>query len=283
MLGTAETHNRNTSLEWKHFFILFYLFGFWGITNTYANERRFTYVYETSVLPPGAREIELWNTYRSDKGYFYRRMDQRVEYEFGVANNLMGSFYLNSNWQVQDSAGVKINGADMTSQAISISSEWKYKLMDRVADPFGLALYGEATLGLHEDELEGKILCDKQFNNILLAFNGVIEQDWETEMEEGNAKTEKELSLEFDLGVSYQATSSFSFGFELRNHNVIKDGDLEHSAFFAGPVASYTAENWWATLTILPQVTSFKGTTNGKLDLHEYEKVEARLLFSFHL
>ncbi|RPI00615.1 MAG: hypothetical protein EHM64_16915 [Ignavibacteriae bacterium] len=263
--------------------ILLSFIGVWGIPNAHANERKFTYVYETSVLPPGAREIELWNTYRSDKGYFYRRLDQRVEYEFGVINNLMGSIYLNSSWYAQDSTGVKMNGADMTGQAISISSEWKYKLMDRVADLFGLALYGEATLGLHEDELEGKILFDKQFRSILLAFNGVVEQEWETEMDNGIAQTEEELSLEFDLGASYQATPSFSFGFEMRNHNVIKDGDIEHSAFFAGPVVSYAAENWWATFTVLPQIASLKGSTTGNLDLHEYEKVEARLLFSFHL
>ena len=155
--------------------------------------------------------------------------------------------------------------------------------MDRVADPFGLALYAEATLGLHEDELEGKILLDKQLDKILLALNGVIEQDWESELEEGNAKTEKELSLEFDTGISYQATSSFSVGFEMRNHNIIKNGELEHSALFVGPVASYAAGTWWVTLTVLPQVTSFKRTANGALDLNEYEKVQTRLLFSFHL
>ena len=131
--------------------------------------------------------------------------------------------------------------------------------------------------------MEGKILLDKQFDKILLAFNGAVEQDWETELDNGKANTEEEVSFEFDLGVSYQATNSFSFGFELRNHNIIADGSLDHSALFAGPVASYTAENWWATLTLLPQLTSFKKTTNGNLDLAEYEKVQARLLFSFHI
>ena len=107
----------------------------------FSNERKFTYTYETLTLPPGAREIEIWNTYSTDKGFFYRRLDQRVEYEFGVTNNLMGSIYLNSSWQFQDSAGVRMNEGDLTSQTVSVSSEWKYKLMDRVADPFGLALY----------------------------------------------------------------------------------------------------------------------------------------------
>ena len=155
--------------------------------------------------------------------------------------------------------------------------------MDRVADPIGLAVYGEASLGLNEVELEGKILLDKQVDNFLFAFNAVVEHGWETELEEGITETKKELTLEFDLGCSYSVTNAFSFGFEARNHNEIKESRWEHSALFAGPVVSYSAETWWATLTVLPQVTSFKGATNGKLVLDEHERVEARLLFSFHI
>ena len=71
----------------------------------FANERKFTYTYETLTLPPGTREIEIWNTYRTDKDYFYRRIDQRVEYEFGITENFMSAFYLNTSWRLQDSNG----------------------------------------------------------------------------------------------------------------------------------------------------------------------------------
>ena len=248
-----------------------------------ANERRFAYTYETSTLPPGVREIELWNTYRADKGFFYRRLDQRVEYEFGITNNLMSAFYLNNSWRLQDSNGGADSGNAVSSSEVSISSEWKYKLMDRVADPIGFALYGEATLGLNEVELEGKILLDKQINNFLFAFNAVFEQEWETELELGNTETETESIFEFDLGMAYFINNSFSAGIEMRNHNEVKEGAWEHSALFIGPALSYSAESWWATLTILPQVAALKGATDGNLVLDEHEKVEARLLFSFHL
>lgn len=251
--------------------------------STLANERRFTYTYETLTLPPGVREIEIWNTYRTDRDYFYRRMDQRIEFEFGVTDNLMAAFYLNSSWLSQDSNGEESQGEAISSQEISISSEWKYKILDRVADPIGFGLYGEATIGLNEFELEGKILLDKQVNSFLVAFNGVIENEWETELEKGITENESELLLEFDLGIAYLVNNAFSLGIEVRNHNEVKESIWEYSALFAGPVISYATESWWATFTLLPQVTSFKGGTNGNLVLDEHEKFEARLLFSFHL
>lgn len=248
-----------------------------------ANERHFTYVYETLTLPPNVREIEVWNTYRSNRNFFYRRMDQRIEYEFGVSKNLMSAFYLNYSWILQDSNGKEINGDDVLRQEISISSEWKYKLLDRVADPIGLGIYGEATLGLNEYELEGKLLIDKQFNNFLLAFNGVIEHEWESELEKGEIENESELFFEFDLGVAYLINNAFSLGVEIVNYNNINEGSWKNSALFAGPVVSYTSENWWVTLTLLPQLTSIKGATDGKFVLDNHEKIESRLLFSFSL
>lgn len=248
-----------------------------------ANERRFSYVYETSTLPQGAREIEIWNTYRTNRDYFYRRMDQRIEYEFGITDNLMSAFYLNASWITRDSNGPMDEGEELSSQSISISSEWKYKLMDRTADFMGMALYGEATLGLNEAELEGKLLFDKQVDNFLFAFNGVLEHEWESELENGETEVEKELSFEFDFGAAVMLSNSFALGIEARNHNAVAEGKWEFSALFAGPVMSYSMENWWATLTFMPQIKAFKGADTGSLVLRDHEKFETRLLLSFHL
>jgi len=254
-----------------------------GSGTAWANERKFAYTYETSVLPIGAREIELWNTFRNNRGYFYRRIDQRIEYEFGVSNNLMSALYLNYSWLLQDANGRAPGGSAVASSSLSISSEWKYKILDRVADPVGLGLYGEATLGLDEFEFEAKLLVDKQIGNWLLAFNAVAENEWESELEAGETQTSSALAAELDLGIAYALHPQWSLGLEVRNHNEIVKGECTHSALFAGPVISYSADSWWATLTVLPQITSFKGATNGNLVLVGHERLEARLLFSFHL
>lgn len=261
------------------FFLLLVLF--MAISHSSANERRFVYTYETSVLPPGSREIETWNTYRSGKNFFSRRLDQRVEYEFGVTKNLMASIYFNNSMTTEDSNGDAPGGNSTSSYELGFSNEWKYKISDRVADPLGIGLYGEFTFTPGEAEIEGKLLFDKELRDFLFAFNGVLEQEWESEVDNGETKTAKELKVEFDLGVSYLLTSGLSAGVEIRQHNVIVAGEIEHSTLFAGPVISYASESWWATLAVQPQMKSFKGSTT--LDLQEYEKFQTRLLFSFHI
>lgn len=265
--------------------LLFSLFSILITGTSLSNERRFSYTYETSVLPPGARELELWNTERAGRSFFYRRLEQRAEFEFGVANNLMSAFYLNTTWSLKDSNEGLGGGSKEYSSSVSISNEWKYKISDRVADPLGFALYGEGSVGLDEYELEGKLLFDKEVNDFLFALNVVGEQEWEYEIDNGDVLLETEFKTEIDFGISYRLKNNFSIGAEAVQKNVSVDGTLRHSAFFAGPVAAYTSESWWTTLTVLPQIKSFTNATtlNKQLDLDEFEKIQIRLLFSFHL
>ena len=56
----------------------------------------------------------------------------------------------------------------------------------------------------------------------------------------------------------------WSVGFEFRNVNVLpRYQEWENTSFYVGPVVNYTAERWWATLTILPQVygADYTGTS----------------------
>ncbi|MDD8017956.1 MAG: hypothetical protein PHP42_06255 [Bacteroidota bacterium] len=268
-----------------YIFFSFVLLSAGSLNTAISNERRFSYTYETSVLPRGAREIELWNTDRRGRPYFYRRLDQRIEYETGVANNLMSAFYLNYSWQINDSNGELPGGSKASTYSVSISNEWKYKLMDRVADPIGLALYAEGSTGPDESDIEAKLLFDKEVDGFLFALNFAGEQEWAYDVDNGDNIFNTELKSEINLGIAYLVSHSFSFGIEARQQNVAIDKIIKHSSLFAGPVLSYSANGWWATLTVMPQIKSFRGATtqNKQLDLDEYEKIQTRLLFSFHL
>lgn len=254
-----------------------------GGSMTYANERRFTYIYETPVLSPGARELEIWNTYRSGKPWYFRRLDQRIELEFGVADRLMTSLYLNYEWKTADSNGDASGGEKESEQGASVSTEWKYKIFDRVGDPLGMALYGEFTLGLDERELEMKMILDKQIGRFLISGNLVMEYEWKDDLLNGVVGTEREMKLEFSGGISYNVTGQFAFGVEAVQQNIMVEGKVEHAALFAGPVVTYATEEWWATLTVLPHVAGLKGSTVSGLDLDEFERSQVRFLLSFHL
>jgi len=253
----------------------------------HANRRRFSYIYESAVLPKDAREIELWNTLRLNKKNFYRRLDQRVEYEWGLGANFQTAFYFNHTAKAEQTT----DGIE-TENEMNFSNEWKFKLFDAYADPLGLGLYAEWTAAPTELELEGKLLLDKSLSeDLFLAFNTVYEMEFESEFEDGEVETEQETKLEFDLGLSYDLGAGFGIGLEARHHSVMFEVDDENggerdatfSALFVGPTLSYTGANWWLTATFLPQVTGTADESTDKLDVIEHEKAEARLLFSFEL
>ena len=59
------------------------------------------------------------------------------------------------------------------------------------------------------------------------------------------------------------------------------------TAVYVGPVVSYRAEKWWATLTVMPQVfgRNWDGVNDGarNLDLVHNERINIRLIFGFDL
>ncbi|HET6610700.1 MAG TPA: DUF6662 family protein [Kofleriaceae bacterium] len=251
---------------------------FSGASVAHANERHFTYTYETGVLPPGVKELEIWTTPRIGKDDYFVRFDQRMEFEVGVTDNLMTSLYLNAKAVTADVApGVR----ESTYEFDGVSSEWKYKLSDPVADAIGLGFYGEFTGSTNEVEIEAKILADKQIGNLLFAGNLVFEQEWEFEPEE----TEAEQVVDLDFAAAYALSPGVRIGVEVRNTNEIAEGEWEHSALFAGPVVSYVADGWWVAATLMPQLPALKKSDEetGSRVLSAHEKLEARLLLSFQI
>jgi len=243
----------------------------------HASERRFAYTYQSLVLNAGEVELEPWTTYRYGRQDFYSRFDQRVEFEVGVTDRLQMAWYLNFKAVTADVGPQRQSTFDFGG----VSWELKYKLLDPVADPVGLALYFEPGLGPDEAELEAKVIVDKRLGSVIGAINVVGEIEWEY----GGEETEREVVLEFDVGVAYLLTRALSAGLELRVHNEFPEGKgLEHSALFAGPALSYAGDKWWTTVTVLPQLASLTGGDDGSvLSLRGHERFEARVLFGFHL
>ncbi|MEZ4369176.1 MAG: hypothetical protein R3B07_00065 [Polyangiaceae bacterium] len=238
-----------------------------------ANDRHFGYTYETAVLPPGHRELEVWTTWRGGRDSYYSRFDHRLEFEVGVTGQLMTAFYLNFH------ALTEKNAEDVRESRFvydGVSSEWKLKLSDPVADAIGSAGYLEFTAGPSLYEIEAKLLLDKRLGNILIAGNLVGEVEWEVEPEE----TKRELVASPVIGVSYVVSPSFAAGLEVRNENVIEEGEVEASMLSAGPTIAVSDETYWATLSFLPQITDLKA---GKRNTTTDSAYELRLLFSFHL
>jgi hypothetical protein len=237
-----------------------------------ASERHFAFTYESAVLHPGGRELEAWNTFRLGKSDPYRRLDTRLEVEVGLTDRLQTALYLNLSATHQDAP----LGPSGSSEIEGLSSEWKLKLADPVADPVGLALYGEASAGPSQLGIEGKLIADKRVGRLLGAFNLVAEQEWEL----GGSETKRESSFEVDAGACWFLTPALTAGLELRSHTVVPgNGEATRSALFLGPTLAYAHEGFWVAVSVLPQIRALAGASDGHLDLEEHERVEVRLLF----
>lgn len=237
-----------------------------------ASERHFTYTYESAVLRPGAWEIEPWTTFRLGRSEFYSRLDSRIEAELGLSDRLQTALYLNLKAVTADTP----LGRSSPTELEGISSEWKLKLADPVADRAGLALYGELSAGPSEVGLEGKLILDKRAGRLLGALNLVAEHEWSFEA----PQTRRETALEVDAAACWFLTPALTAGLELRSHTVLPPGEEPtRSALFLGPTVSYAAHGWWLAASVLPQLRALAGASDGHLDLEEHERVEVRILF----
>lgn len=247
-----------------------------------ATDRRFAFSYESGVLAPGEVEFEPWTTVRAGRQHHYVAFDQRLEFELGLVPNLQTALYWNfgatSESVLDEATGNRTRTSSTRFQ--SLSSEWKYKLSDALADPLGFALYFEGSYGPDEAELEGKLILDKQVRNFLFAANLVGEQEWE--FEEGETESEQKVSL--TLGAGAFVTPSLVVGLEAFSRTtLLEGGEVESSTIHAGPSLAYAADRYWLVLGAAAQVFAPKAASGDALDLDHGEHVWARALLGFHL
>jgi len=249
-----------------------------------ADERFFTYVQDADVIPKAGWEFEQWITSRKgypegDERFNQYLWDFREEIEYGLTEKLSGSLYLNFQQGriVAQQPGLE-GSSDFSFKGVS--GELKYQLLNPNTKPLGVALYFEPTYNGNEVELEYKLIFSKNIaDQWVLAANATFEQEWDKE----GGVTEKESVLEFTLGAAYRFTPNWSAGLEARYHSVYEGATLnEHlgTGWFLGPNIHYGTSRWWATLTVLPQITG--NPNNGRINTTEHQIYEARLIFGIN-
>lgn len=241
-------------------FYIFSLVSLFAIASAaHAGERRFTFVYEAVTLSQGAVEYEQWITWKTDKDTdsAFDRIDVRHEIEFGITDDLQLALYL-SDWRYQHGSSVG-DGTEWRNAAIEVI----YNISDPATESIGLAIYGELKFGDELLELEGKIIAQKNFGKWVFAYNATIEAEWE-----GSDFSEDKGEFQQTLGGSYQFSPKIFAGFELLHEIEYDDWDTwgDH-LLYAGPNASYRADQWWVTLTPLVQLTDSESEPNFQLRL----------------
>jgi len=251
----------------------------------HAGESPFGYLYTTDTHPRGAAEIEQWATFskRQMQGD-YRLGQLRTELEYGVTDRFQASLYLNiysvnasGNNASGETAGPyipeNVDKASRYRRGLSVdggSAEFIYRLLSPYKDPVGIALYIEPSYGKFVNEVETKLILQKNFldDRLVLGYNLTLAPEWEKQSGDPSAdpasaefhsRTEKVTELVHSFGVSYRFAPGWSAALEARNHHEyaghgLKSANREFTAWNIGPSAHYASNAWWMTATWLPQI-----------------------------
>ena len=261
-------------------------------TGLQADENYFGYTYGSETLPKGRWEIYQWVTSRTGKADgTYRALDLQTEIEHGFTDRLQGSLYLNALkhdiarvTDFHDRDQVRFNG---------LQGALKYSLKSPYKDGYGLAVYLEpgykrysAKSGDRVDIffLEPKVILQKNFLEDSLVWAANFSAEFEREHNLGEREWESELELQFSTGLSYRFAPNWFAGVEALATSAFERMHLDalgEYAVFAGPNLHYANKKWWATLTVLPQLTGWP-ETKGRRDLEHFEKLQVRLKLGFN-
>lgn len=211
-----------------------------------------------------------------------------------MTDRLQTALYLNTRHNYAENAvGSSKAFADRDSfEFDGVATELKYQVTSPYTSPLGFALYLEPGYSRissrsgefrHELILEFKAILQKNFfdNRLVTVFNYTIEPEWERE----KGEWETGLEMQWALGAAWQFAPHWFVGLEARLDTEFEHADLGEAEFltlFLGPTLHYSADEWFATLTVLPQIAGWpdqNGTGGRHLD--DREQVEVRLKFGF--
>lgn len=245
-----------------------------------ATERFFTYTYEPETLPKGAWEYEQWITSLVGRSEAvgqenYNRWEFRHELEYGLTDNYTLSLYANhslTNFRETET------GRNVSHyQFDSISLENRLLLINPADHAVGVAVYLEPAIWEHNAELEEKLILGQRIGEWKWALNLTHATEW------GNDFHSYEGEVEVSAGLTRAISSHWNVGLEARDHNELPSYSIwENTAFYLGPVVTYTSERWWATLTVMPQIVGANFAENvdqnHHFELEGHERVNIRLI-----
>jgi hypothetical protein len=232
--------------------------------SSFGGARHFTFLYEANTSAQGSLELENWVTWQHATGPGrFAQVDFRHELEYGVTDKFQASIYL-TDWSYESDP--EHSGFTYSDTAIELI----YNLSNPVVDPVGLSIYGELRAGDRLIELESKLISQKNFGPLILAYNATLESVWE-----GSDLAERGGEFSQALGASYEISPRISAGIELLHEFVFPDWRDEERIrnVFIGPNVSFRHGNWFVTVTALAQAT----------DTDDEPDVQVRTIFGIGL
>jgi len=246
-----------------------------------ADNRIFTYTYEPEVEPRGDWEVEHAVTLGAGRTAAigqadYQNWQFNHEIEHGFTDRYTASLYVNHSYTTfkDPATGTRTSHYEWTG----FSVENRYQILNPADHAVGLTLYLEPSYDGQNAELEQKIILGQRIGDWKWAVNLTHATEWSEHF------AENEGELEFSFGLARFLNRHWTLGLEVRDHNELPSyKEWENTAVFAGPVVSYHRSQWWAAMSVMPQIygANFQGNvdSNTHLELEGHERVNARMIF----
>jgi hypothetical protein len=256
-------------------------------------EHMFAFTIGTDTGEVGEKEMEGQTTGRFGKrDGSYTGLSEGLSAEFNPMRNFR--LEVNATSIYHDIAGV--TGLDDRRRGgwQAVSLDLRYRLLDREHSAFGLLVDAEPrwgrideTIGEPVDQynIDLSIAIDKELipNRVVAAFNALYEP--ETSRSRVTGITTHESTLGFATALMIQVRSGIFLGGEgryLRRYEGLGLNTLLGQALFLGPTvyANLSPHSWIAVAWSI-QVAGRSVDDPGWLDLTNFERQQARLLFGF--
>ena len=254
-------------------------------------EHLFGFTIGTDIGEKGEREIEGQTTGRFGKrDGSYTGLSQMLAAEFTPAQNFRVEVGAASSYR--DIAGVTGLADRRQGGWQGLSLDLRYRLLDREHAPFGLAIDAEQHWG-RIDETTGApidqygidlaIAIDKELipNRVVAAFNALYGPEVSRSRVTGNSFHESTLGL--SAALMAQVRPGILVGGEaryLRRYDGLGLDTFAGHALFLGPtVYAKLSERTWIAVAWSTQVGGRSVDDTGRLDLTNFERHHARLLF----
>jgi len=257
-------------------------------------EHLFGFMIGTDVGSAGEREFQSQTTGRFSKsGGNYRAINQELELEIVPANNFrieLGSTF--ASHDINGLAGFE-DRRQLAWQGVSL--DLRYRFLDRDTAPFGLTFAVENHLNRIDETTaavvrnygtELTLAFDRELvpNFVVAALNLIYQPEWTRFPGTGAAEQESTIGAAF--GVMARVLPGLFVGGEaryLRRYEGIGLEEFTGQALFVGPTAYFQlSQRSRLTATWSLQVWGRSARSSSALDLVDFERHQARLVFGFN-
>lgn len=275
-----------------------------------ADENLFGYLKGAETLPKGAAEVYQFVTLRTDKGIgHYRAVDFKTEGEYGLSNRLTGAAAFKA--MSLNTTGILINAylpgdKEFGLKATGVEGTLKYNFLSPAKDDIGLSVTTELNYdwidahsgqGKKKIEFELGLQLQKFFaeGQINWVSNAALESTYAKRKPVANlpgdfewpTHPEMEIGLKLGTGVMYRFAPNWSAGAEMLVQSEYEtEVGRERWSMFAGPTLHYGDRQWWATLSVMPQIRGggeqYDAQTQTRYHLIEKTRQEVRFKVGYN-